>query len=521
MKGFANSIKYKIIKKTDYKLIILIFTLFIINTNLFTQNGGNWTWIHGEHNDSMWSYGIKGVPSPNNMPPSRANTGGSWIDKEGNFWMFSGKIGNIHSLNDGATDLWKYDPKTNIWTWISGDTSSRYLNGLYSQHGVYGTKGVPSVNNYPISRSNSMCWTDTAGNLWLFGGEMASGCSNVFWCWTLNIKTLNDLWKYNVKNNEWTWVSGDNPYANVFTPMNRGIKGIEDTNNFPGVRSFTNCSWVEGDKLYFYGGVGQFDFCSDVWYYSISKNLWVWESGLDIFRDTGHYGSYRIPNPTTRPNARKTELSCKYKNAIYIYSGESFGGVGVNNDLWKYDLNTHLWSWVDGKKTTKPYILDTGIPPSKNCDSSFQYPDTRDFHSTIAANNLELKNFIMFGGRIAYSSDYHNDLWAYNLDSLKWKRISGNTNSLNKIGNWGLKNVTNSINEIYGVASAATWIDKNSNLYFFSGLGKQGCTNSLWKFEPDPKCIQFNNDTKLIKSVNDTSFCYMLVRNLTTVNDKI
>jgi hypothetical protein len=116
MKGVANSIRYKIINKNDYKLIILIFTLLIINTNLFAQNGGNWTWIHGEHNDSIWSYGIKGVPSPNNMPPSRQNTGGSWIDKEGNFWMFSGYISNIHGLNYGATDLWRYSPQTNLWT---------------------------------------------------------------------------------------------------------------------------------------------------------------------------------------------------------------------------------------------------------------------------------------------------------------------------------------------------------------------------------------------------------------------
>jgi hypothetical protein len=50
------------------------------------------------------------------------------------------------------------------WTWVSGDNVAQ-------QPAVYGTKGVPSVNNKPGSRNGAVSWRDANGNLWLFGGS--------------------------------------------------------------------------------------------------------------------------------------------------------------------------------------------------------------------------------------------------------------------------------------------------------------------------------------------------------------
>ena len=61
-------------------------------------------------------------------------------------------------------DLWRYDPETNQWTWVSGSNTR-------NQVGVYGTKGVPDAANVPGARSDSISWTDSTGNLWLFGGD--------------------------------------------------------------------------------------------------------------------------------------------------------------------------------------------------------------------------------------------------------------------------------------------------------------------------------------------------------------
>ncbi|NVM52731.1 MAG: hypothetical protein HWN66_03425 [Candidatus Helarchaeota archaeon] len=68
----------------------------------------------------------------------------------------------------------------NLWTWVSGNYSANQL-------GSYGQQGVPAATNVPGARAYSVSWTDTAGNLWLFGGD---GYDNA------SVGLLNDLWKY-------------------------------------------------------------------------------------------------------------------------------------------------------------------------------------------------------------------------------------------------------------------------------------------------------------------------------------
>jgi hypothetical protein len=52
------------------------------------------------------------------------------------------------------------------------------------QSGTYGTQGTPAAGNVPTAREWAVGWTDTSGNLWLFGGFNSSGAD------------LNDLWEY-------------------------------------------------------------------------------------------------------------------------------------------------------------------------------------------------------------------------------------------------------------------------------------------------------------------------------------
>jgi hypothetical protein len=58
---------------------------------------------------------------------------------------------------------------------------------------VYGNKGIASPANKPGARYASVGWTDKTGNLWLFGGDGET----------------NDLWRYHISSNTWTWISGD------------------------------------------------------------------------------------------------------------------------------------------------------------------------------------------------------------------------------------------------------------------------------------------------------------------------
>ena len=143
--------------------------------DLWKFDGTNWTWVSGSNTANQPGvYGSQGVAASMNTPGGHGDNV-SWKDSKGNFWLFGGfgydSAGNQGNLND----LWKFDG-TN-WTWVSGDNT-------VNQPGVYGTKGVPASTNIPGARNSSVSWTDSTGNLWLFGGNSPSD------------DDFNDLWKF-------------------------------------------------------------------------------------------------------------------------------------------------------------------------------------------------------------------------------------------------------------------------------------------------------------------------------------
>src|SRR4030066_123469 len=147
------------------------------------QTPGEWTWMHGDTTlNSSGVFGIQCVPNPANTPPALYEPC-EWKDNNGNFWLFGGVNGsNVYAA------LWKYDPITNMWTWMKGPNT-------VSDPGSYGIQGVPAASNLPPSRHETSCsWTDNAGNLWLYGGITNSS------------QRYGDLWKYDISTNEWTWM---------------------------------------------------------------------------------------------------------------------------------------------------------------------------------------------------------------------------------------------------------------------------------------------------------------------------
>ena len=108
-------------------------------------------------------YGTKGVQAAANMPGARED-GVSWTDHSGNLWMFGGYGAGSFAIWGNLNDLWRYDIASGQWTWISGSNT-------IDRPGVYGTRGVPDPANVPGARWSSASWTDSSGNLWLFGGN--------------------------------------------------------------------------------------------------------------------------------------------------------------------------------------------------------------------------------------------------------------------------------------------------------------------------------------------------------------
>lgn len=152
----------------------------------YNTTTGEWTWMSGSNAaGQIGIYGTKMVESTTNIPGAREDSA-SWIDANGNFWLFGGdgydKNGNTGYLND----FWKYNPLTNTWTWMSG-------NGVVNMQTLYGTQGTVSPSNSIGGREDSAIWTDSNGNFWLFGGN---GYGVQPWP---SQGYLNDIWLINIQ----------------------------------------------------------------------------------------------------------------------------------------------------------------------------------------------------------------------------------------------------------------------------------------------------------------------------------
>ena len=433
--------------------LLLHCALCIINS-AFSQPG-EWTWMHGSNvSNTFGNFGVQGVSSPSNVPPAMYETC-EFKDINGNFWLYGGVGGGTHN------DLWKYDPVINEWTWMKGNNSpgdpgvfgtlgvpsstnrppclgygtaswtdlngNFWLLGGYSagdmnclwkydvgtnewtwmhganvsyQAGIYGTQGVPSVLNTPGARQESAgAWTDNAGDLWLFGGYTNGG-------------NLNDLWRYHIATDEWTWMKGSQ------LPLQTGIygsQGIEDPTNTPGARQVYS-RWKDGaGNLWLFSGGDYLSstFFNDMWRYNPLTNNWTWMNGSNVSNSTGNYGIQCQPSPTNVPEPRfESRGACTDANGnFWMFGGGKGGGTipQVWNDLWMYCPATNQWTWMDGDTTYNP----TGNWGTMGVTSPTNKPNGRSGNLLWSDNSGHLYSF---GGSTNNYNTPFQDIWKYNID---------------------------------------------------------------------------------------------------------
>ena len=224
------------------------------------------------------------------------------------------------------------------WSWVHGDSS-------INKYGIYGIKGASSPNNKPGARNRSNSWTDSWGNLWMFGGG-GNG--------TANSGFLNDLWKYSPATNEWSWMHGD------VTPnkkSNYGIIGLPAVTNKPGARK-NSITWRDAsDNLWLFGGYGYSSGQSvgnlnDLWKYNTTTNQWTWIKGDTITNAAGLYGTKGLSSPNKKPGARQLSTGwIDSQGNLWLFGGLGYDETGVLgdlNDLWKYTPSTNKWTWIKG-----------------------------------------------------------------------------------------------------------------------------------------------------------------------------
>lgn len=445
------------------KNILFILTFYLLYLHAVAQSPLSWTWMNGDESYSMTSlYGIRGVESPGNKPPSR-NLSVSWTDKQGNFWMFGGghdHYGNVPMYND----LWRYNPANNQWTWMHGDT-------VENNPGVYGTIGVASAQNKPGARFGAASWTDKDGNFWLFGGTFGYGGSNY--------GTLNDLWKYDPLTNMWTWVKGSNlPDANSIY----GVKGIRDINNMPGATEIANYWTDKEGNFWLFGGyafnaTGTFGIYSTIlWRYEPSINTWTWMKGAQtnispVYGTQGTAADANIPGATLSGTTWVDSTG-----NLWLFGGEI--NLIMLNDLWKYDPLTNMWTWMRGDKAIVPAGL-YGIPTKYGIKDSANINNSPGGRVRGAAWLDGDDNLWQFGG-LGYISGQVvgelNDLWRYNIPTNTWTWIKGDT-VVDGHGHYGIKGVADTLNEPPSRSQVVSWKDKSGNNWLFGDY----YYNDLWK----------------------------------------
>jgi PKD repeat protein len=435
--------------KTIFRLQFL-FCLGFFSSPVFSQQG-MWTWISGtDVVGDPGVYGTQGIPSVSNYPPGLYEYS-EWKDLQGNFWLYGG-------WDPGYSDLWKYNPLTNEWTWVKG-------NGSTFQAPVYGTLGVPDPANTPGERSYcAVSWVDVNGNLWLFGGST----------------TRNDLWKYDISTNEWTWTSGSNLLNSsaVF-----GTKGVPSAANVPGATNESCSAWTDSlNNLWMFGGGDyNYDNRNDLWRYSITTNEWTWMSGSGLPNTADVYGTKGIPSATNCPGGRTSYAKWKDPTGnFWLMGGAQY--PQLKDDVWKFDPGTNQWTWMAGTNAWD----DPGVYQTTCTLDSINRPGSRLEHRSTVQDNCG--RFWLFGG-MTPNSTFLNDLWVFDHNQAKWMWVSG-TNTPNQPNNYGIMGVPAATNSPASRWGSISWWGDDDKFYLFGGNNNNVGPNfgDLWVYTPDNNC---------------------------------
>ncbi len=428
--------------------------------DLWKWDGTNWAWMSGSRSKFKGGdYGTKGVAAPGNLPGARSSSV-AWTGAKGSFWLFGG-LGYGATRQGNLNDLWRWDGTS--WTWLSGS------DGV-DQVGSYGTKGVPAPENVPGARNSSVSWTDSGGNLWLFGGSgfPAGG-------WEM---PLNDLWKWD--GTYWTWVGGSDQGSQAGFYGTRGVPAPE---NMPGGRS-GSASWKDSSgNFWLFGGTGRNQSgtggLNDLWKWDGTN--WTWVSGSSGVDQFGTYGSMGVAAPDNVPGARSESVTwTDASGRLWLFGGwgKAAGETGSLNDLWMWDGTN--WTWVSGSSEAD----QDGSYGTKGAGAPGNVPGARgDAVSwTDSSGNLWLFGGVRPVSFISFPT--FDDLWKW--DGKFWIWVSGSS-GLDQPGSYGTRGLPASGNSPGAKRGSISWSDAGGNLWLFGGkaAGYTGTMNDLWVFGTD------------------------------------
>jgi hypothetical protein len=380
-------------------------------SDLWNFDGTKWTFKGGPSQNGQ-CFAFPSSTGQAGTPSGRSN-GVSWIDLQGNAWIFGGYESYMVDITqcpnaliaDAFNDWWEYTPSTNTWTWRGGSPSAKQ-SGTYNSINQTGTPGA---------RFWSTGARDANGIFWMFGGYGFDKSSNEY-------GYLNDLWKFDGTN--WTWVSGSSK---------ENQKGVYSGTMVPGSR-YGASSWIDSSgNFWIFGGnaydsTGAVGDMNDLWEFNVSTSTWTFVGGSSTVANAAAvYGTQGVADPANTPGGRVWSTTWVTPNGdVWLLGGVYSPRDDFFNDLWKYSGGE--WTWV-GPDATPPvdqnsfinmlgvYPAQTGLGPQPGIE-----PGSRAQGASWSDAN---GNLWLFGGvglgslPVSSTQNVHsgfdslNDLWEF------------------------------------------------------------------------------------------------------------
>jgi len=473
-----------------------------------------WAWMGGSStlplNPPVWPYGQPGVyGSPGvadaaNIPGGRVGAV-SWTDSQGNFWLFGGNGFDSTHTSGYLNDLWKFNPTTRDWTWVSG--SSTVPSTGQGQPGIYGALLTPAAGNTPGGRSGALGWTDAHGNLWLLGG---AGYDS-----TGTEGELNDLWEYNIPSGQWAWMGGvsvlgpSGSVAGVYGPL-----GSLTSGSFPGSHN-TAVTWTDNfGNLWFFGGWGddalnRLGYMNDLWKFVPSTGQWAWMGGSSTNGGAGWsgvYGSLGTAAAGNTPGAREDSTGWFDSSGnLWLFGGYGYASTpngdvtnGYLNDVWEFSPATNEWTWMGGSGQF-PNSCASG--PHWGCGAAGVYGLQGETSAANIPGSREVPvvwlnsgNVWLMGGE-GYDSTgntvyYLNDLWEFSPQANQWTWVGGPSTigDGSDPGVYGALGTPSPENTPGGRFWGVSWTALDGSFWLEGGTGLDakgnvGYLNDVWEYQ--------------------------------------
>ncbi|HRG00220.1 MAG TPA: kelch repeat-containing protein [Bacteroidia bacterium] len=288
--------------------------------NLWSYDIANNTWTYLKGALGMTQAALYTGASGSLTPGSKQGAVG-WTGPDGKLYLFGGN-GYASGATSGLTnDLWKYDPATNNWIFINGNTTINPISGT-SPGGM--TEAVAfydgTSNKAYITGGLGRTWNSTAGR-------------------------LNDVWSFNMTTNSWSYESGNS--GNVDDGGIYGAIGVEQAGVFPRSRDRAKGVVLKSGRFAYFGGYGwngsSMDQFGDYWEFNPYSKNWAWMRGNvpTTTNQNGVYGTLGVSSATAMPGERFASAVWKDNQGnLWLYGGTGLGLTGTTSgrlsDLWKY-----------------------------------------------------------------------------------------------------------------------------------------------------------------------------------------